>query len=72
MARARRSIRHNPPLLIRLVRDIGKLPAAVALRLPRPIARSLIMQRLAIPVGSFKTQPDAISDCDWSDIGLAT
>jgi hypothetical protein len=71
MARARRSIRHNPPLLIRLFHDVGKLPASVALRLPRPIARSLIMRRLAVPVGSFKTQPDAIIECDWSDIGLA-
>ena len=66
--RARRSIRHNPPLLIRLNHDIGKLPASVALRLPRPIARSLIMQRLAVPVGSFRTQPDAIIDCEWADI----
>jgi len=71
MARARRSIRHNPPLLIRLIHDIGKLPAAVALRLPRPIARSLIMKRLAVPVGSFRTQADAIINCDWWDIGPA-
>jgi len=70
MARARRSIRHNPPLLIRLNHDIGKLPASVALRLPRPFARSLIMQRLAVPVGSFKIQPDAIIECDWADISL--
>jgi hypothetical protein len=63
--RARRSITNNPPLLIRLNHDVGKLPASVALGLPRPIARSLIMQRLAIPVGNFKTKPDAIINYDW-------
>jgi len=28
------------------------------------------MQQLAVPVGSFSTQPDAIIDCDWADIDL--
>jgi hypothetical protein len=70
--RARRSIVNNPPLLVRLIHDVGKLPASVALRLPRPLALLLILRRQAVPVGRFKTKPDAIiQDCDWSDIGLS-
>lgn len=57
-----------PTLCVTLRRDVGKLPGAVALRLPEDIALSLIMRRLATPVGDMAVKPDAIVDCGWDDI----
>jgi hypothetical protein len=57
-----------PTLCVRLLHDVGKLPASVALRLPEDIALSLILRRLATPVGDMKVAADAVIDCDWEDI----
>lgn len=58
-------------LAIKLHSNVGKLPSGVVLSVPREIALALITRRFALPVGDSKVAPDAIIDCDWSDVGLA-
>ena len=58
------------PLLIRLLQDVGKLPANVVLQLPRQISELLLLRRLCTPVGDMTVAPDAIVDCEWADIGV--
>ena len=58
-------------LAIKLHQNTGKLPAGVALSVPREIALSLITRRLATPTGDSTIAPDAIIECDFADVDLA-
>lgn len=58
-----------PDLLVRCVRQVAnKLPAHYALALPSTIAHGLILRRLAVPVADFSAAPDAVIDCEWTDL----
>jgi hypothetical protein len=56
-----------PNLLIRLIEDVGKLPAGFTYSLPMYEAQRLIARRKAVPVGAYKTvEPDVVlTQEDW-------
>jgi hypothetical protein len=59
------------PLLIRLLADLEKLPAGIAIELPLHTALWLIRTRLARPIGDMTAQPDLIVDEDQLEhVGL--
>ena len=48
----------QPQLLVRLTKDVGKLTAGLAYRLPAHVSNALIMRRKATPVGNMAVFPD--------------
>jgi hypothetical protein len=55
----------QPAIQIRLLRDTGKLPANIAIALPRETALTLLSQKnVAVPVGDFAILPDLTLDED--------
>jgi hypothetical protein len=52
------------PLLIRLLSDLEKLPAGIAIELPLHTALWLIRSGLARPIGDMTAAPDLIVDED--------
>ena len=70
-ARAARFQQPSPPILVRLNRDLGPIPANILIQFPREFAESLILRRLAVPVGDFQLQPELYLDqCDLLNDGL--
>jgi hypothetical protein len=60
-----------PQLLVRLTKDVGKLPKGLVYRLPTAVANSLIMHRKAIPVADVACFPDLdVSEAELEDAGL--
>jgi len=55
------------PLLVRLLVDVGKLPAGFVYDLPRYEAQRLIARRKAVAVGGYKQQSAdlTLSEEEW-------
>jgi len=71
----------QPAIQIRLLRDVGKLPANIAIEFPRDIALVLLSHKnVAVPIGDFAILPDLVLDAedlkqldfDPFNLGLAT
>ena len=61
----------HPSLQIRLLHDLGKLPAGISIVFPADIAHSLIRRRLATPVGSLDSFADlVIGEDQLQDCGI--
>lgn len=55
----------QPAIQIRLLRNVGKLPADIAIEFPRDVALVLLSYtNVAIPVGDFAILPDLILDVE--------
>ena len=53
-----------PSMLVRLVSDLGKLPAGIVIQFPSEVALSLVRHRVASTVGSLQSRPDLVIDAD--------
>jgi hypothetical protein len=51
-----------PSLLVRLLGDLGKLPAGILIQFPSAVALSLVRYRVATPVSELRLRPDLVID----------
>lgn len=59
------------PLLIRLRKDVGKIPAGLTVELPRKEALALVRRRLAAVVGDLMAEPHvALNEDEAAEAGL--
>ena len=65
------NLESTEPLLVRLIEEIGKLPAGFTYELPRFEAERLIARRAAIAVGNLGVIPDiSLSEQECAEAGL--
>jgi len=61
----------NPPLLVYMTREIGKLPRGITILLPRATAVALVYRELALPVSSFAVPADlTVDESDLDHLNL--
>jgi hypothetical protein len=51
-----------PSMLVRLLSDLGKLPAGILIQFPPEVALSLVRHRVAAPVSELRLHPDLVID----------
>jgi hypothetical protein len=60
--RKKRCTEDTPSMLVRLVSDLGKLPAGILIQFPSAVALSLVRYRVATPVSNLQARPDLVID----------
>ena len=62
LERQKRYTEPIPTMLVRLLTDLGKLPAGILIQFPSGVALSLVRHRVATPVSNLQARPDLVID----------